>query len=113
MTGKEAFEKLSKMTENQRKECFFFFVSDKTTIRHHLSDIVFDEKNSVDEEILKQSADEITSDEVSEIITQSESEISDYSFNGYYEEYMGILYDKLREKLQEKLEKKNIKLVEE
>jgi galactitol-specific phosphotransferase system IIB component len=113
MDGQKVFEKLNAMSEEERKQCSFWWLTDKRLNQNLIEGIVFDNKDFVDETVLNEVADTISADDIVIIYKEIEDEISEYSVDTYWDEYSSILINKLREKIDEKLREKGLKLLED
>lgn len=112
MNGQKLFEKLSAMTESERKQCDFWWLVDKALVNNFLDQIKFDMKDFVDEKFLEEVADGLTDDTVSLMFEEIINEISEYAVDGYWDEYSSLILRKLEEYMRNKLIERKIEVPE-
>lgn len=114
MNGQQVFEKLSEMSEESRKQCYFWWLSSKEMAASMVDVIAFDNKDFVDETSLDEAVNSITADDIALIYKEIEDEeMSDSAVYGYWEEYSTLLMNKLKELIDGKLRKKGLKMLED
>lgn len=112
MNGQKLFEKLSAMTESERKQCDFWWLVDKSAVNNYLDQIKYDMQDFVDEKILDEVADGLTDNTVSLMFEDIANQISEYAVDSYWDEYSSLLLRGLEEYMRNKLIERKIEVPE-
>ena len=113
MNGQIIFEQLKSMTKDERKQCCFWWLFDKKSIQNFLDNIIFDLKDEVKEEILNNIKENISVEFISKISDNILKEMSDYSYNGFWDECLGIITSKLQDYIYRELKKQQIEIAQD
>ena len=93
MNGQKVFECLSKMSEEERKACHFWWMVNKPLIDSFMSGFRYNYAE-IDEEVWSKIENELTSEVLSKMQEEVEKELDD-SFSGIWEAYVEALQRKL------------------
>lgn len=112
MNGQKIFEKLSAMTEEERKQCCFWWLYDKDLIKNLVEQISFDMKDFVDEKSLEEVSENINPNDVAIMSDDLLEEVSEYSFDTFWDEASGLIIQKLENYMRDKLKGKGVEVPE-
>lgn len=110
MNGQKVFEALSEMTEDQRKGCSFWWLTDSRLLKNDMefiiSDLVdTDTKMTALSETADKIMDSIPVDDIKDMLDKCETNMSEYAVDGYWDEYQGRYYSWLEDKARKYLTK--------
>jgi hypothetical protein len=96
MNGQAVFEKLSKMSENERKCCDFWWIIDKSLINNFLDNVKMDYENEINDELWDKIESELSNDEISLMMEDAFQEVIDGDgFVDAWDFYSGAINNKL------------------
>jgi hypothetical protein len=110
MNGQEIFVRLSTMTEEQRKSCQFWWMTDKALI-HNFLDGLRNDYNEINEEVWAKIEKDLNGEVISQIQDDVEETMNEMdAFAGIWDDYTGELHIKLNDFIREKAKENGIEI---
>lgn len=111
MNGQKIFERLNAMTEEERKACQFWWITNKQLIINFLDGLRNDYKEinenvweKIENELFKDNNIVLMQDDVEEELHEEDA------FNGIFDDYSGLLHYKLEEYIRTKAKENGIEI---
>ena len=110
MNGQEIFERLSAMTEEKRKSCQFWWMTDKALIFNFL-DGLRNDYNEISEEIWMKIEKDLNGEVISDIQHNAEETMHQMdAFAGIWDDYTSELHNKLNDFIRAKAKENGVEI---
>ena len=110
MNGQKIFERLSAMTEEQRKSCQFWWMTDKALIFNFM-DGLRNDYDEINEEVWAKIENELNGEVISQIQDDVEETMNEMdAFAGIWDDYTSELHNKLNDFIRAKAKENGVEI---